>query len=121
MPGRLKIVLWVAALSGAATLSGTLALAGDEGFGPVAVVAAFAVFLTLSWTFPLRVLRQEETVAYHLDEAFLVAMALIVPPVGIVVAFGSAVLVSHLALRRPLVRGLFNSSVMLTSSALALG
>ncbi|MDQ3945246.1 MAG: EAL domain-containing protein, partial [Actinomycetota bacterium] len=91
------------------------------GVGPLAVVTAFAVFLALSWTFPLRVLRQEETVAYHLDEAFLVAMALLVPPLGIVLAFGTAVLVSHLALRRPMIRAVFNTAVMLTSTGLALG
>jgi diguanylate cyclase (GGDEF)-like protein len=99
----------------------TVALARDEGIGSVGELAAFTVALGLSWYFPLIVLRGEETEAFQFDEAFLVVMTLLLPPLGVVLAFGTAALGSRLARRRPLVRVAFNTGMVVTSTGLAVG
>lgn len=120
MPTKLKAAVGVAAAAGLATVVLAVALARHEGFGPIVELAAFTAALGLSWAFPLLVLRREETEAFQFDEAFLVAMALLLPPLGIILAFAVAALVSQLARRRPLVRVAFNTGMVLTSAGLAL-
>ncbi len=118
MPKQLKVALWVAVGSGLATVALTVALARHQGIGPIGELAAFTLALGLSWYFPLVVLRGEETEAFQFDEAFLVAMTLLLPPLGVVLAFGSAALVSRLARRRPLVRVAFNTGMVVTSTGI---
>ena len=98
----------------------TVVLARHEGLGSVPLVVAFAAVLGLSWAFPLLVLRQEETEAYQPDEAFFVAMALVLPPTGVVAAFAAGSLASQGLRRRPLVRIAFNSGQVLAATAAAL-
>lgn len=121
MPKKLKAALCVAVGSGLATVIITVALARDEGIGSVGELAAFTLALGLSWYFPLIVLRGEETEAFQFDEAFLVVMTLLLPPLGVVLAFGTAALGSRLARRRPLVRVAFNTGMVVTSTGLAVG
>lgn len=120
MPTKLKAAVGAAVVAGLATVVLTVALARQHGIGPLVVLTAFTVALGLSWAFPLLVLRREETEAFQFDEAFLVAMALLLPPLGIVASFTVAALVSQLARRRPLVRVAFNTGVMVASTGLAL-
>ncbi len=67
MPAKLKAILGTAGVAGAATLALTLALALHRGLGSPVELGGFAFVLALSWTFPLKVLRREETVAYQLE------------------------------------------------------
>src|SRR5207253_7989286 len=99
---------------------GAVASAGHEGLGSLLLVGAFTAVLGLSWAFPLLVLRQEETEAYQPDEAFFVAMALVLPPTGVVAAFAAGSLASQGLRRRPLVRIAFNSGQVLAATAAAL-
>ncbi len=120
MPPKLKAAIWAAAVAGIATVVLTVVLARHHGLGPIGVLAALTAALTLSWLYPFLVLRHEETEAFQLDEAFLVAMALLLPPLGTVLAFLAAALLSQLVRRRPPVRIAFNVGTFVTATGLAL-
>jgi diguanylate cyclase (GGDEF)-like protein len=119
VPAKLKAALWAAVVAGLATVTLTVALARAHGLGPLLELGAFTLALSLSWTFPLMVLRREETEAFQFDEAFLVTMALLLPPAGIVAAFLVAALTSQLIRRRPLVRVGFNTGMVVTATGMA--
>ncbi len=121
LPKSVRVAVALAGVTGLAGAAGTLALAGHEGLGSLLLVGAFAAVLGLSWAFPLLVLRQEETEAYQPDEAFFVAMALVLPPVGVMAAFAAGSVASQALKRRPPVRIVFNSGVVLAATALSLG
>jgi len=121
LPKSVRVAVAFAGTAGLAGAVGTVALAGHQGLGPLLLVAAFATVLGLSWAFPLLVLRQEETEAYQPDEAFFVAMALVLPPVGVVAAFAAGSVASQALRRRPPIRIIFNSGQVLAATALALG
>ncbi|MDQ1496988.1 MAG: hypothetical protein QOI86_328 [Actinomycetota bacterium] len=120
LPRSVRVAVSVAATTGLAGAAATLALARHEGFGPLPLLGAFAAVLGLSWTFPLLVLRQEETEAYQPDEAFFVAMAIVLPPAGVVAAFAVGSVASQVLRRRPPVRVAFNSGQVLAATAAAL-
>ncbi|HEY3239089.1 MAG TPA: EAL domain-containing protein, partial [Acidimicrobiia bacterium] len=120
LPKSVRVAVAVAGATGLAGAMGTVALAGHEGLGSLLLVGAFAAVLGLSWAFPLLVLRQEETEAYQPDEAFFVAMALVLPPVGVMAAFAAGSVASQALRRRPLVRIAFNSGQVLAATTLAL-
>lgn len=117
---RVGAVVAGAAAAGLATLAVAVPLAWSGGLGPPAKVGAFAVLLALSWAFPLLVLRRDETEAFQLDEAFFVVMALLLAPLGAIVAFAAAAAASQLARRRPPARTLFNVGQITTASGLGL-
>ena len=121
MPFRLRILIGAVAAAGLVTLAVATVVGGDAGVGPVAEWAAFAVVLVLSWSFPMLVLRREETEAFSLDEAFLVAAAMLLTPFGTILAFGVASVASQAARRRPLSRVAFNTGMVLCASSLAVG
>jgi diguanylate cyclase (GGDEF)-like protein len=75
----------------------------------------------LSWAFPLLVLRQKDIECFLVDEAFLVAMVLLLPPLAAVLAFAVGVPVGLLVRRRPLVRVAFNTGTIVTATGLAVG
>ncbi|MGH9197509.1 MAG: hypothetical protein ACRD1T_17425, partial [Acidimicrobiia bacterium] len=73
------------------TASGITALWVREGssFGvgnPLTLAVLTAAF-ALSWLYPLLTLWKEETVAFSLDEALFVVAALLLPPLGVLLAF----------------------------------
>jgi diguanylate cyclase (GGDEF)-like protein len=121
MPTRLKAAVGASAGAGALTAVLTAAFGGDHGIGSLAELLGFMVALGFTWAFPIKILRREETEAFQLDEAFLVAMALLLPPAGVVMAFGIAAFVSRLVTRRPLVRVVFNTGMVITAAGLAVG
>ena len=104
-----------AGASGAAAVGLCLALAGQSGVGSLVELSAFATLITLSWLFPLLVLRREETEAFMVDEGFFVAMALLLPPLGVMAAFAFAALGSQVVRRRPFDRVVFNTGQLLAS------
>jgi diguanylate cyclase (GGDEF)-like protein len=121
MPNKLKAAIGAAIAAGVLTLALTVALAHGEGIGPLPQFVAFTVVLALSWGFPMFMLRRDETEAFQLDEAFLVAMSILLPPMGTVLAFGVAAVIGRLVpRRRPLVRIAFNAGVVMTSAGMSL-
>ena len=120
MPLKLKLWVFTATATGLATLAAADAFWRREGLGGLGELAAFTAVLTLGWLYPLRVLRREDTEAYQFDEALFVAMALLLPPLGIVLSFGASALISQLIRRRPVSRIAFNTGVQLAATTAAL-
>lgn len=113
-------------------------IAGAAGAaGPMALVLSWAAFgghdpslsiayllipsaaLALSHAFPLFVFRKGETEALSLDEAFLVALILVLDPFDVVVVFALGSLAGQLVRRRGLLKAVFNVGQTLFAAALS--
>ncbi|MDP1805294.1 MAG: hypothetical protein Q8K72_09025, partial [Acidimicrobiales bacterium] len=120
VPRRVLLTVIAFAVSGAVTVGVAGALIPSEGVGPAYELIPLTVILALSWAMPLLVLRTEETEAFQLDEAFFVAMALLLPVPGTIVAFFAATVLGNCIRRRPLVRAAFNIGQTVTAVGLGL-
>ena len=120
MPPKVLATVAGFALSGAVTVGVAGALVPSKGLGPAHELVPLTIILALGWAFPLLVLRKEETEAFQLDEAFFVAMALLLPVPGTVVAFFVATVLGNCIRRRPLVRAAFNIGQTVTAVGLGL-
>ena len=120
LPRRVLLTVIAFAVSGTVTVGVAGALIPSEGIGPAYELIPLTVVLALSWAFPLLVLRSEETEAFQLDEAFFVAMALLLPVPGTVAAFFAATVLGNCIRRRPLVRAAFNIGQTVTAVGLGL-
>ncbi|MGH9226977.1 MAG: putative bifunctional diguanylate cyclase/phosphodiesterase [Acidimicrobiales bacterium] len=120
LPAKVRAVVAAMAVTGAATLAVAGVLAPRTGVGPVGEFVSLTLLLGLTWAFPVLVLRTEETEAFQLDEAFFVAMALLLPPAGVLFGFATAVAAGLVFRRRPLVRAVFNVGQTVTATGLGL-
>lgn len=113
-------------IGGVATLAALLALGvaladRDPDFGRLWLVAALAAVLALEHLFEGRLARKSgQRESFGHEEAFLVAMALLAPPVVVLIGFGAAVLAGQLIRRRDAVKTAFNLSMMVGSAAAGL-
>ena len=119
MPLRLRIIIVSAVATGLITVATALALTHNEGVGPLGEFIAFTAMIGVNWAFPLLVPRQQDLEAFFLDEAFLVAMVLLLPPLAVVLAFAIGVPLGLLVRGRPPVRVAFNAGAMATAIGLA--
>jgi signal transduction histidine kinase len=120
LPRNVLFTVIAFAAAGAVTVGVAGALVPSEGLGPAYELIPLTFILALGWAFPLLVLRDEETEAFQLDEAFFVAMALLLPVPGTVLAFFAATLLGNIMRRRPLVRAAFNIGQTVTAVGLGL-
>ncbi len=120
LPRNVLLTVVAFAVSGAVTVGVAGALIPSEGIGPAYELIPLTIILALSWAFPLLVLRSEETEAFQLDEAFFVAMAILLPVPGTVAAFFAATVLGNCIRRRPLVRAAFNIGQTVTAVGLGL-
>jgi diguanylate cyclase (GGDEF)-like protein/PAS domain S-box-containing protein len=118
---------WLTILLALGGGGGTLAIAFRAfADGPVISRELTATLLLLtslviaSWVWPLVMYRGEASEAVHLDEGFLVIMAIVLPSPAVVVGFAFAIVVAQLIRRRPLVKSLFNFGQILSAVGLAL-
>src|SRR3712207_4538051 len=120
MPLPLKVRATIAgfAATGAATVVLAAADGRSGGLGPIHELIPLTLLLALSWSFPLLVLRDEETEAFQLDEAFFVAMAVLLPHAGTVAVFLAATVLGAVARRRPFVKAVFNIGQTVTAAGL---
>jgi diguanylate cyclase (GGDEF)-like protein len=118
---KLRIIIATAVAAGLVTVATAAALAHDDGVGPLTEFIAFTAMIGLNWAFPLFIPRQKDIEAFFLDEAFLVAMVLLLPPLAVVLAFAIAVPVGLLVRGRPPVRVAFNTGMIVTAIGLAVG
>ena len=119
MPVKLRLIIATAVAAGLATVATAVALTHNDGVGPLTEFIAFTAMIALNWAFPLFIPRQKDIEAFFLDEAFLVAMVLLLPPLAVVLAFAIAVPVGLLVRGRPPVRVAFNTGTMVTAIGLA--
>ena len=84
------------------------------------VASVLCVLVTASWIRPLLLYRHNQSEAFHLDEAFFVVLALLVPVPATIATFAIATLLSQCLKRRPLVKSAFNFGEVLVSAGLGL-
>ena len=85
------------------------------------VAAAMAVLVAGSWLWPVVVFRGGEYEAFHMDEGFLVILALLVPPLMTLGTLAVATIAAQALRRRPPVKSAFNCGQMLAGAGAALG
>jgi diguanylate cyclase (GGDEF)-like protein/PAS domain S-box-containing protein len=73
-----------------------------------------------SWVWPVVVFRGGQSEAFHLDEGFLVILALLVPPVLTLGTLAVATILAQVARRRAVAKSAFNCGQMLISAWAAL-
>jgi len=120
LPPKVRATVVGFTVTGAVTVGVAAALVPSHGLGPAYELVPLTILLALGWAFPLLVLRKEETEAFQLDEAFFVAMALLLPVPGTVAVFLAAMLIGNGVRRRPLTRAAFNIGQTLTAVGLGL-
>jgi diguanylate cyclase (GGDEF)-like protein/PAS domain S-box-containing protein len=125
LPFAAWLTIGVAFLSGAGTLAVAIAtFVGGPRLdqGSLATVMILTSVVIGSWVWPLVIYRDSstESEAVHLDEGFLVIMAIVLPASTVVMGFGVAMVVAQLMRRRPMVKSLFNFGQVLTAVGLSL-
>src|SRR5919202_3541576 len=118
LPLKVRATVIGFAASGALTVAVAGAVARSGGLGPAYEVVALTALLALSWGYPLLVLRNEETEAFQLDEAFFVGMAPLLPAAGTIAVFLAATVAGAVVRRRPLVKAAFNIGQTVTAAGL---
>ena len=115
-----RYVAAVCVLSAAAAVA-LAAVSHSQGLGRPWLIAAFAGAIALEHLFETRLPRkrdQGESTTH--EESFLVAMALLAPPLSVVVAFAAGFFAGNLMRRRSLLKLLFNVAAMVLAAAAAL-
>jgi PAS domain S-box-containing protein len=115
--------LYVAGVAGvaAAMVIGVAVVDSDPDFGRLWLALVFAAVLTLEHFFEGRIAHKSgQRESFGHEESFLVAMALLLPPVVVIVGFGVAVLAGNMLLRREAVKALFNVAAMLAAAGAGL-
>jgi diguanylate cyclase (GGDEF)-like protein/PAS domain S-box-containing protein len=93
---------------------------GSVSAGQWTEAAVMGLLLLGSWLWPLVVFRGGESEAAHVDECFLVILALLVPPVLTVATLAVATSLAQAIRRRPLVKSAFNGGQIVAAAGLAL-
>ena len=126
LPPAAWLTILVALGGGGGTLAVAFAaLPGQSGMDSqaIATAALLTSLVVASWVWPLVIYRNEITdasEAVHLDEGFLVLMAIALPAPMVVVGFATAMLVGQFIRRRPMIKSLFNFGQILSSVGCAL-
>jgi len=87
----------------------------------LAVLGAMFVLILASWARPIILYRNNVSQAFHLDEAFFVILALLLPASATLVAFAAATTVAQLIKRRHWVKSVFNFGQITVAVAAGLG
>jgi diguanylate cyclase (GGDEF)-like protein/PAS domain S-box-containing protein len=123
MPRATRIFIAAAVAGGALSLA---AAAWRQPASAHIAVSQWIVAVTMgmlvlgSWVWPVVVFRGGESEAFHLDEGFLVILALLVPPLLTLGTLAVATVLAQVARRRAVVKSAFNSGQMLVSAGVAL-
>ena len=116
---RARAFIGLSTLLGIGSFALTAVFTGGEGVGPLVAFATFVVLIGVNWAFPLLLVSEDETEAVNLDEAFLVAMLLVLPPLGILAAYAGGTAVGSVIRRRSPMKTVFNISQQVTAGACA--
>ncbi|MBI4260279.1 MAG: sensor histidine kinase [Actinobacteria bacterium] len=119
-PRSVRAYVAVAVIAGAGAVAGVVAAGRGDGFPRPGLWAAFLVLFVADQLSPLRVLYREESEAMDLQEAFLVAMSFVFPPVPVLLVFAVGLTVGNLARRLPPIKVAFNLGQLLAGAGAAL-
>ena len=119
MPWKVKGIVTVAALAGAAALGDAVSRIANGNWSPPPMALATLCLLGLlwvaTWVWPLRLYRGDQTLMFHVDEGFFVALLLLVPSQALVVCATTVAVAGSLLRRSPLPKTLFNSGMIAAS------
>src|SRR5688572_25698107 len=104
LPAAAWATIVVAGLAGVGTLCVAIAaLAGGASVtrDDTAALLVLTSLVIASWVWPLVMYRGASSEAVHLDEGFLVIMAVVLPAPSVVLGFASAIVVAQFVRRRP--------------------
>lgn len=108
------IVVLAVAAAGAAVAT------GDDGFGPLGLVAVFTALLALTRVLPFVVVRRGEGEEVSADEAVLVAMLVLLPAGGVLAAAVVGTVLAHVIRRRDVLKSVYNHGVQALGVSAAL-
>ncbi len=122
MTRRLAVRAYVTgtALVALVAVTATYLSAGERPFGRLWLLLAFAVLVCLDTVLSVRLSRGTESESRANEEALLVAMALLMPPLAVVCALASGILAGQLLLRRDPLKGFFNLAQFTAAAAIGL-
>ena len=87
-----------------------------NGIGSLWLLSVFTVFILASWLWPIVMYQGDSSQAHHLDEGIFVILALTMNPIGVLVAFGIATVLSQAIRHRPIVKSSFNVAQILLAA-----
>ncbi|MDA8039927.1 MAG: EAL domain-containing protein [Actinomycetota bacterium] len=123
-PARLRLAARLCVggftLAGLAAAAAVVLVYGSLGLGSLLLVAVLCALVLASWVWPIVMYSNGSPQTHHLDEGFFVVMALLLPPVGAVLAFVAATVLAQLVRRRAAARSLFDVSQVTLSAAAGL-
>jgi diguanylate cyclase (GGDEF)-like protein/PAS domain S-box-containing protein len=119
MPWKVKGIIAVAAVAGSAAFADAVSRITRGHWTPSAMTLATLCLLGLlwvaTWVWPLRMYRGDQTIMFHVDEGFFVALLLLVPSAGLVVCATLVAVAGSVLRRSPLPKTLFNSGMIAAS------
>ena len=118
---RAIIALWI--VGGLAALAvAALAPSGSHGLtrSQWIIAVAIAALIAGNWVRPVVVYMGNRIDTFQMDEGFFVILALLVPPIATLTAFGVAAIVSQVARRRQFVKSAFNVGETVVAAGLGL-
>src|SRR6059058_3066769 len=103
LPPAASLTIALAFLAGVGTLGVAvreLFARGDVSRVSLATLMLLTSLVVASWVWPLVMFHDQESEAVHLDEGFLVIMAVVLPAPAVVVGFASAIVMAQMVRRR---------------------
>ncbi len=120
LPRPARLCVTGVVFAGIASTSLTLAFYGRLGFGPSLTLVVMSSLVLAGWIWPILMYSRGSSRAFHLDEGYLIVMALVLPPAGALLAFVVSTTVAQAVRRRTGVKSLFNVSQITVSAAAGL-
>ena len=115
----LRAFVAIAVVLGALSMIAIVGQYAGAGVGPAATFALLAAALVAADVVPLPVPRGEQLEDVEVEEPFLVAMLVLLPPVGILAAAVTATLIGNVRRRRAPLKSMFNLGNTATAVGLA--
>jgi diguanylate cyclase (GGDEF)-like protein/PAS domain S-box-containing protein len=119
MPWKVKGIIAVAALAGAAAVGDAVSRLAGGAWSPrpmdLATLCLLGLLWVATWVWPLRLYRGDQTLMFHVDEGFFVALLLLVPSEALVLCATIVAVSGSLLRRSPLPKTLFNSGMIAAS------
>ena len=123
LPRRARGLVVLAVAAGAVTIAWAVReAAGGPALGghQAAVALLFGLAMVAAWVWPLRIFRDGQAEALHVDEGFFVLLALLLPSWAVVCVFASATLAAQAVRHRHVLKSAFNTGQVVASAGIGL-
>jgi len=120
LPRAARLCVTSVVLAAVGFTSLTAALYSHLGLGSISTLVVMSFLVLAGWIWPILMYSRGSSQAHHLDEGCFVVMALILPPVGALLAFAASTVVAQAIRRRSGVKSLFNVAQITVAAATGL-